>query len=194
MQRTKKNCTMVLTTPKQIKGTAPPVLQPATNQAPSWQATVSISGYFYRVDLGPEVRPRYHTVGKDRHCTCSLGANCPAVKSVADYLYAGGERAPDIPPGYFPVVPQACPICGAETYYVPSLNSRRRGAGWACVKGKKAHYWEAHVRVLRQNLANHPWLYPPVIAADGRVLYPGLRRDEIITESPPWPDEHHLNK
>jgi hypothetical protein len=157
-------------------------------QALRQQATVSVSGYFYSVNLGPEVRPQHHYVGKDRRCTCRLGADCPAVLTVVGYLRAGGERAPDVPFGYFPVSPQVYLISGAEMYYVPDLSSKRCGAGWACVKGSEAHYWLAHVNVLRKTLVGNPWIYPPVFAADGQVVYPGLKRDDIITESRPWPD------
>jgi hypothetical protein len=174
---------MVLTTPKQIKD--------ADLQVFCQQAVVSVSGYFYVADLGPEVHPQYHHVGKDRRCTCGLGADCPAVKAVADYLRAGNERAPDVPSGYYPVVPQVCPICGSQAYYVPSLNSKRRGAGWTCIQGGKAHYWQAHTNSWRQDLAENPWIYPPVLATDGTVLYPGLKRDEIITESQLWPDDYN---
>jgi hypothetical protein len=177
---------MVLTTPKQIKE--------SDLQTLCQQATVSVSGYFYAVNLGPDVHPQYHHVGKDRRCTCGLGVNCPAILVVADYLRAGGERAPDAPSGYFPVAPQACPICGMETYYVPDLSSKRRGAGWACVKGSEAHYWLAHVNALRKTLAGNPWIYPPVVAVDGQVLYPGLKRDEIFTESRPWPDGYNPDR
>jgi hypothetical protein len=177
---------MVLTTLKQIKEVDLLILQQA--------ARVRVYGYFYAVEFGPEVQPREHRVGKDRRCTCGLGADCPAVKAVADYLRAGGERAPDVPAGYFPVAPQACPICGAETYYVPELSSKRRGAGWACVQGSETHYWLAHITVLRKALADNPWIYPPVYAPDGRVLYPGLKRDELITESQPWPDGYNPNE
>jgi hypothetical protein len=146
------------------------------------EARVTVIGYFYGVDLGYGVQPQHHRDGKDRKCTCGLGADCPAVQAVVDYLKAGGERAPDLSPGYFPVAPQACPICGEETYYVPGLSSKRRGAGWACVKGSESHYWQHHVNVLRGLFAANPWLFPPVVAEDGRVFYPGMRRDEVITE------------
>ncbi len=89
---------MVLTALKQIKD--------ADLQTLRQQAIVRVSGYFYAVDLGPEVRPQYHYVGKDRRCTCGLGADCPAVLAVVDHLRGGGERAPDVPCGYFPVVPR----------------------------------------------------------------------------------------
>ena len=148
-------------------------------------AVVSVSGYFYLVDLGPDTRPQHHHVGKDRRCTCGLGLDCPAVLAVVDYLRAGGERAPEVPTGYYPVTPQTCPICGAQTCYVPGLTSHSRGAGWACVRGGKAHYWRAHINSWRQDLAENPWIYPPVLTADSTVLYPGLKRDEIINESQP---------
>jgi hypothetical protein len=176
---------MVLTTPKQI--------QEVDVKALRQDALVSVSGYFYVVDFGPGVRPRHHYVGKDRRCTCGLGADCPAVLAVADYLRAGGARAPDVPSGFYPVAPQVCPICEAETYYVPSLNSKRRGAGWACAKSGESHYWLAHVNSLRQRLAENPWIFRPVVAPDDRVLYPGLRRDDLITESQPWPEGYNPN-
>jgi hypothetical protein len=150
--------------------------------------------YFYRVAFPQDIRPQTHWVGKDKRCTCGLGADCPAVVAVANYLKAGGERAPDLPAGFYPVAPQACPICGAATYYVPNLSSKRRGVGWACVKGGKAHYWKAHVIALSQAFAENPWVYPPVVAADGQVLYPGLKRDDLITESQPWPDGYNPNQ
>ena len=67
---------------------------------PRQDAVVRVIGYFYGVDPGYGVQPQHHRVGKDRKCTCSLGVDCPAVQAVADYLKAGGERAPDPPPGY----------------------------------------------------------------------------------------------
>jgi hypothetical protein len=108
---------------------------------------VTVVGYFYGVDLGPAVRARHHRVGKGRKCTCGLGATCPAVQAVADYLKAGGERSPDPPPGYFPVAPQSCPVCGAEAYYTAELSSRKRGAG--CARGSETHYWQYQVNVLK---------------------------------------------
>ena len=177
---------MVLTTLKQIKE--------VNLQSLRQEALVKVSGYYYAVDFGPGVRPQYHRVGKDRRCICGLGPDCPAVTAVADYLRTGGERAPDVPSGFYPVAPQTCPICGSETYYVADLTTRHRGAGWACVKGSETHYWLAHINALRQHLAENPWIYPPVHAPDGRVLYPGLKRDEIITESQPWPDGYDPNR
>src|SRR5512145_1110655 len=82
---------------------------------PPSQVTVSVVQWAYRVDYGPGVRLRLHTVSKDRRCQCSLGAECPAVAAVGDYLRVGGVRAPDPPFDFWPRVPEVCPICGAPT-------------------------------------------------------------------------------
>lgn len=158
------------------------VIRESCPQTWSQEAVVTVIGYFYGVDLGYSVQPQHHRVGKDRKCTCGLGADCPAVQAVADYLRAGGLHAPDPPPGYFPVAPQSCPVCGADAYYVAELSSRKRGAGWACARGSETHYWQYHVNVLKGLFAANPWLFPPVVTPDGRVLYAGVRRDEVITE------------
>jgi hypothetical protein len=99
-------------------------------------------GYFYAVDFGPGVRPQHHRVGKNAVCTCYLGEPCPAVDVVRAYLAAGGERAPDPPPGYYPVIPAKCPICHAKVTFDIKLNSKQRGAGWRCELGGSAHYWQ----------------------------------------------------
>ena len=59
---------------------------PARFQDVQETARVTISGYFYAVDFSPGEHPQHHRVGKDRNCTCRLGADCPAVIAVADYL------------------------------------------------------------------------------------------------------------
>ena len=48
------------------------------------------------------------------------GRGLPGGQSRGKVSRAGGERALNVPSGYYPVVPQVCPICGGETYYVPS--------------------------------------------------------------------------
>jgi hypothetical protein len=60
---------MVLTTPKQIKESDLPVPKQVAGQALCQQAKVPVSGYFHVVNLGPDVHPQYHHVGKDRRCT-----------------------------------------------------------------------------------------------------------------------------
>jgi hypothetical protein len=159
---------------------------------------VTVVGYFYHVELANDRSQNHspvHRVGKDRRCTCPLGDRCPAVAAVAAYLKAGGERAPDPPPGYYPVVPSICPICRAPAVFDNRLSSVRRGAGWRCTQAGGLHYWETHVQVLRQKLAANPWLFPPVVVREGvrllayagvqpedSVLYPGVLREEVITE------------
>ncbi len=169
--------------------------QPVIHQ----QASVHVAGYFYDVQLfsdgdKPSGLDRcIHRVSKDRRCTCPDGASCPAVTAVTEYLKAGGERSFDPPPGYYPIAPAACPVCQAETVYDPDLSSKRRGAGWRCRIGGRKHYWQAQVRVLRQKLAANPWLFPPVVLREGKrllaydsiessdqVLYPGVRRSELV--------------
>ena len=176
---------MVLATRRKA---APPPLDLRQN------AVVSVVGYFYHVDFGPGYQGPLHRVGKDRRCRCPDGGRCVAVAAVADYLRAGGQRAPDPPPGYYPVAPGRCPICQAEAFFDPHLGSKRRGAGWLCSKAGSLHYWEAHVRVLRQKVKANPWLFPPVVIRQGvwllaydgiepgdQVLYSGILREEVGT-------------
>jgi hypothetical protein len=151
-------------------------------------AVVTITGYFYRVDFynGDEIKGNLHKsthrVSKEKRCSCYRGADCPAVSAVAAYLKEGGERAPDPPPGFFQVAPSACPICGKETIYDPSLDSRERGAGWRCIAGGSRHYWETHVSVLKQNFDANPWHFPPVVMREGvRVLaYDGILEEDVV--------------
>jgi len=114
---------------------------------------VEVQVHAYRVDLGEEVRPRYHVVRKDRSCDCELGADCPAVDAVRAYLRAGGRRAPDPPANsksrYWATVPERCPICDGPTTLDRLLNSRRHGLGWRCLSDA-AHYWELRTRWLRE--------------------------------------------
>ncbi len=107
---------------------------------------VSILRHSYQVDLGPSVLPRYHTVRKDKSCACELGKHCPAVSAVADYLRAGGERAPD-PTDYWFRAPESCPVCGGPTQVDPALTGRRHGRGWRCL-GDASHYWQRRAEAL----------------------------------------------
>jgi hypothetical protein len=163
-------------------------------------AVVTITGYFYRVDfcnaddLRASLSAMTHRVSKEKRCTCYRSASCPAVSAVTAYLKAGGERAPDPPPGFYPVSPASCPICSAPTVFDHRLSSKQRGAGWRCTQGGSLHYWEDQVQVLKQRFAENPWLFPPVVIRDGtrilaydgildgdKVLYPGVLRAEIVT-------------
>ncbi len=117
---------------------------------------VIVNGFFYIVDLGDLVQPRYHHVAINGECTCTLRRNCPAVDQVRNYLADGGQRAERPPFGFYPVHPARCPIkgCGAPVHSDASLNSHNRGAGWACSTGGKSHYWlhRARISSMRQKL------------------------------------------
>lgn len=117
------------------------------------ETLVSIDGYLYRVDFGPEVSPRSHRVDRDQRCACSLGESCPAVLAVIEYLAEGGEPPPEPPRGFYPVTPACCPICGAEAFFDLKLSSRVRGAGWRCSRAGSMHYWEDRARILSQKFA-----------------------------------------
>lgn len=119
---------------------------------------IRISGFFYVVDFGAEVTPRYHHVGKNAVCNCSLGTNCLAVQQVKAYLDAGGARAPEPRPGFYPVPPHHCPICGAAVVADHKLGSSQRGIGWRCTVGGKSHYWQRmgqHLAQRFQDKHNH---------------------------------------
>ena len=115
------------------------------------ETLVSIDGYFYQVDFGPEVSLRSHRVDRDQRCECSLGKSCPAVLAVIEYLAAGGEPPPEPSLGYYPIAPARCPICGATAFFDLKLSSRVRGAGWLCAQGGSAHYWADRGHILAEN-------------------------------------------
>ena len=104
---------------------------------------VAVIQWAYRVDFGPGVRPQYHTVSKLKRCHCTLGADCPAVIAVSEYLKIGGERAPDPPFDVWPWVPDPCPICGSPAGAEASLDSARHGLGWQCASTGSWCYWAA---------------------------------------------------
>lgn len=154
--------------------------------------TITVSGYFYQVDFGEGVRPQLHYVGKNAVCSCHLADQCPAVDVVRDYLHAGGERAAEPPPGYYPVIPHKCPICGAAVTFDSRLSSPNRGAGWRCTVGGSGHYWKRMGQALAEKFAANPWLFPPVVLRDGdrinawegvqpndQVLARGILRAEV---------------
>jgi hypothetical protein len=160
-------------------------------------AIVVVGLYGYTVDFGPSVQPRLHQVGKDKHCSCPQGADCPAIEAVTDYLRKGGERAPDPPAGFLVTAPETCPICGAPAYFDPVLISKVRGAGWGCAKAKARHYYQWRSELLRQALSENPWRFPPVVLREGTqtyawdgikqddiVLYEGVLRADLVTEGP----------
>ncbi len=135
-------------------------------------ARVRVVGYTYLVDLGPSAQPRFHTVYKQRRCSCQKGETlpldrpCPAIEAVAEHLRGGGQRAPDPMP--------SCPICGADTFRDRDWDGKHtKQLGWRCCEGGLSHFLQAKAARIEANQESHPWIFPP---ADG---YPGLRRDEI---------------
>lgn len=172
----------------------PPRASAEVLQLAVMEAVVSITGYCYAVDLGEGVQPRRHYVGPDLACACEILEACPAVRSVQEYLRAGGQPAPQPPPGYYPVRPARCPVCGDGTVLDARLSSKRRGSGWRCVSGGSAHYWDTMGKALAEKFAANPWLFPPVVLREGQqcfawdgvlesdqMLYPGILRTEVIT-------------
>jgi hypothetical protein len=94
---------------------------------------VRVVGYTYLVDLGPLAQPRFHTVNKQRRCSCQLKETCPAIEAVAEYLCNGGKRAPD------PMPP--CPLCGAETFRDRNWDGKyTKELGWRCTQGGLSHF------------------------------------------------------
>lgn len=106
---------------------------------------VRVVGYIYLVDFGPTTQPRFHTVNKQRRCSCELGAGCPAIEAVAEYLRNGGQRAPD------PMLP--CPICGAETVRDRKWDGKyTKELGWRCTAGGLRHFLEAKAERIKEAL------------------------------------------
>lgn len=135
------------------------------------QPSVRVVGYAYVVDLGQGVRPRLHTVHKDRACNCG-DPLCPAISLVNDWLRGDRlERAPDPPSGYTPFLPKICPVCGAHVFADHRLSSGRRGLGWQCVIGGSSHYW------LHQWESVKGWFFRD-------PLLPGVKRSDLVTDGP----------
>jgi hypothetical protein len=130
------------------------------------ETKVQIIGSAYKVDFGPNLQPRFHLVSKDRKCGCELGAGCPAVEAVREYLREGGQRAPD------PMPP--CPICGAATTRDTRWDGRRtRELGWRCTAGGIGHFLQAKAERIRTRLAQpeNRWLFPPVVCRNGEQIF-----------------------
>jgi len=106
---------------------------------------VRVIGYTYLVDFGLPTKPRFHTVNKQRRCSCELGEDCPAIEAVAEYLRNGGQRAPD------PMA--ACPVCGAETVLDRHWNGKyTKELGWRCTAGGISHFLQAKAEKIKQAL------------------------------------------
>lgn len=89
---------------------------------------------------------RRHFVNKRRQCSCHRPA-CPAVKAVADYLRAGGQRAPELVEAKPSLV---CLICGAPATGTSQL--------WRCSQDRD-HYHIFRVNQIRAAAAQRlAWL------------------------------------
>lgn len=110
---------------------------------------VRIAGTCYLVVLNGQ----HHFIHRDRRCSC--GQACEAVRLVAEYLRAGGRRAPigiPLPPL---TVPKRCPICGADARPTPQLDTRC-GRGWRCAEDP-SHFWHVRLEPLRRWLKQNRW-------------------------------------
>ena len=106
---------------------------------------IRVIGYTYLVDFGPSTQPRFHTVNKQRSCSCPLKETCPAIEAVAAYLRNGGQRAPD------PMPP--CPICGAETVRDRKWDGKyTKELGWRCTARGLKHFLEAKAERIKEAL------------------------------------------
>lgn len=140
--------------------------------------SVSIQGYQYVVDFGSGSSPRYHRVNKHKECSCGA-SYCEAIEAVRLYLLAGGARAPD-PQGMPP-----CPICGGKTSRDRNWDGKyTKELGWRCSNGGLRHFLEAKAERIKKQLAENPWLIPPVPG------YPGVRREELMT----WEECEAINR
>jgi hypothetical protein len=88
-------------------------------------------------------------VSWDLVCACSQAEDCPAVTGVKKHLQDGGQPAEIPRPGYWPSIPNKCPVCGEKVHYNPQLSSKWRGLGWTC-ESDKAHYWTHQGQILAQ--------------------------------------------
>jgi hypothetical protein len=114
---------------------------------------IRVVGYIYLVDFGPTTQPRFHTVNKQRRCSCELGADCPAIEAVAEYLRNGGQRAPDpLPP--CPTLRSAqCGVCGAETVRDRKWDGKNtKEPGWRCSEGGLTHFLQAKAERIKEAL------------------------------------------
>jgi hypothetical protein len=69
-----------------------------------------------------------------------------------------------------------CPICGSKTYRDRTWDGKyTKTLGWRCEKGSLRHFLEAKAAKIKKQIAENPWLIPPVPG------YPGVRRDALVT-------------
>ena len=137
---------------------------------PEASTVVTVYGSAYRVLFPRE--GLIHYVDKGKVCSCGQ-RDCPAVPAVAVYLRNGGKRAPDLL--------KNCPICGAKIELDQVWDGKyTHQPGWRCQKGGLRHFLEAKANRIQRQLAQNPWIIPPVIQ-NGVCVYPGVRREEMMS-------------
>lgn len=106
--------------------------------------------YIVGTDYLAVIDGKAHLVGKDRKChVCQPGQKCDAVKIVARYLKAGGQRAPDMLVSQRNVVDFKCPVCGSDVTRDVVLDNWR-GIGWRCKQGGYAHLYQHRYGHLKE--------------------------------------------
>jgi hypothetical protein len=114
---------------------------------------IRVIGYTYLVDFGPSTQPRFHTVNKQRSCSCPLKETCPAIEAVAEYLRNGGQRAPDPMPPCPTLRSAQCGVCGAETVRDRKWDGKyTKELGWRCTAGGLRHFLDAKAERIKEAL------------------------------------------
>ena len=114
---------------------------------------IRVIGYTYLVDFGPSTQPRFHTVNKQRICSCPLKETCPAIEAVAEYLRNGGQRAPDPMPPCPTLRSAQCGVCGAETVRDRKWDGKyTKEIGWRCTAGGLRNFLEAKAEWIKEAL------------------------------------------
>ena len=132
---------------------------------------VMVNGCAYLVDLGPRYALRFHTVQKDKTCSCGQ-ARCHAVKAVEVYLKRGGQRAPE---GVQTETPVQCPICAAPL-------AGGRGRMWTCTRDV-THYHLFRVQRLRALAEQHRQRQSPDVRAywtDVQMAFESTERVDFL--------------
>ena len=75
-------------------------------------------------------------------------------------------------------VPRFCPVCGAPTEAVPSLDTHRT-RGWWCQLSRSLHFWQWRALALREWMAKRRYAIPPVLGWDGIPDYPGITFEDL---------------
>jgi len=75
-------------------------------------------------------------------------------------------------------VPLSCPVCGAATEEVPSLDTRRT-RGWWCQPSRSLHFWQWRALALREWMAKRRYAIPPVLGSNGIPDYPGVTFEDL---------------